>query len=265
MISHSALAAVLDDAVTGATAIPQLSQSTPITLDDAYAVQHAGIALRTARGDAVVGVKLGLTSRAKAEQMGVSDVIVGMLTESMRVPAGGSLDTTTLIHPRVEPEIAFRLGSAIDPDDPACEPVAALAEIAPALEIIDSRYQDFRFSLPDVVADNTSAAGFVVGDWQPAGDVLGRLDLADLAVRLEIDDEVVESGSTGAILGDPLQALGAVTRLAARYGLALPAGTIVLAGAATAAATVPTARATTIAADVAGLGTVGFEATGATA
>ncbi|SFN24794.1 2-oxo-3-hexenedioate decarboxylase [Pseudonocardia ammonioxydans] len=265
MISPPALAAVLDDAVTGVTAVPQLTHSAPITLDDAYAIQRAGIERRTARGDAVVGVKLGLTSRAKAEQMGVSDVIVGVLTESMRVPAGGRLDTTTLIHPRVEPEIAFRLGSAIDPDDPACDPLAAVAGIAPALEIIDSRYRDFRFSLPDVVADNTSAAGFVIGDWQPADEVLGRLDVADLAVTLGIDGEIVESGSTGAILGDPLEALGAVTRMAARYGPALPAGTIVLAGAATAAAALPTGNGTTVTAEVAGLGTVTFETGGAAA
>lgn len=261
-MSPPELAAVLDDAAGTATAVAQLSLSVPLTLDDAYAVQHAGIARRVARGDTVVGVKLGFTSRAKAEQMGVSDVIVGVLTESMRIPDGGRLDPATMIHPRVEPEIAFRLGTAIDPHDPSCDPVAAVADVAPALEIIDSRYRDFRFSLADVVADNTSASGFVTGPWKPLGAVLDRSPSADLAVTLAVDGEVVESGSTRAILGGPLAALDAVRRMAARYDLGLPAGTIVLAGAATAAVPLPATAGSMVAAEVAGLGTAAFTIAG---
>jgi 2-oxo-3-hexenedioate decarboxylase len=253
---HAALAAVLDDAVRGVTAIRQLSATTALTLDDAYAVQRAGIARRVARGDAVVGVKLGFTSRAKAEQMGVSDVIIGALTASMQVVDGGTLDAARLIHARVEPEVAFRLGEAVGVDDPDADPVAAVSDVAPALEVIDSRYHDFSFSLADVVADNTSAAAFVVGTWQPFSATRTRLDLADLAVSLRIDDDVVESGSTEAILGDPVQALAAAKRMAATYGLTMPAGTIVLAGAATAAATLPTRPGSTVVGDVAGLGSV---------
>ncbi len=234
---------MLDEAVRTASPVPQLSSEPGgrLTLDEAYAVQAAGVRLRTARGEVVVGAKLGFTSKAKAEQMGVSDVIAGVLTDAMQVSDGDTLDTTALIHPRVEPELAFRLA-------------ADGVQVAAALEVIDSRYQDFRFDLQDVVADNTSAARFVVGEWQPLAQVSKALDLADLAVTLRINGEPVAAGSSADILGDPTAALPAIERMATRYGLTLPVGSIVLAGAATAA--VPLPANAQIEAEVAGLGVV---------
>lgn len=221
MTDVDALAARLDEAVRQASAIPQLSRDTRLTLDEAYAVQRAGIALRTARGEQVVGLKLGFTSEAKARQMGVSDVIAGVLTDAAQVADGASVEFSRLIHPRIEPEIAFRLGSQV--------------EVAPGLEIIDSRYRDFEFSLEDVVADNASAARYVIGAWRPLAD----LDVSDLAVELWIDGRVVEVGSTAAILGDPLRAIDAAHRMADRFGLPLGEGALLLAGAATAAQPLP--------------------------
>lgn len=250
------LAAVLDDATRTVTATPQLSAAGWLSLNDAYAVQRAGVALRTGRGDRVVGVKLGFTSQAKALQMGVSDVIAGVLTEEMRVEDGQSVDPSRLIHPRIEPEVAFRLGVDVDPADPNDDPVAAACDVAPALEIIDSRYRDFRFSLEDVVADNTSAAGFAVGAWQSLAQVRSGLDIVNLGVSLEVDGTVVETGSTAAILGNPLRALIAVKRMARQYSLPLPAGSIILAGAATAAVPLPSAPGSAVSATVTGLGRV---------
>ncbi|WP_431933929.1 2-keto-4-pentenoate hydratase [Nonomuraea jabiensis] len=247
------LAARLDDAVLNATAIRQLTSDVELTLEEAYAVQRAGVALRAERADYPVGVKLGFTSKAKAAQMGISDVILGTITKSMQVEDGGSLDCAHLIHPRIEPEVAFRLGRDVDPDDPTSDyPLNATTEVAPAVEVIDSRYRNFTFSLQDVVADNASAAGFAVGPWRALHEV--RDDLANAAVALEIDGQVAETGSTAAILGDPLRALTAVKRLARRHRLALSAGTIILAGAATAAA--PLQAGSVIRATVAGLGQV---------
>jgi 2-oxo-3-hexenedioate decarboxylase len=251
------LADRLDRAVRSATAIPQLSADRPLTLEQAYAVQRRGIALRAGRGDAVVGVKLGFTSEAKARQMGVSDVIIGQLTASMQAPDGGTLDVTAMVHPRIEPEVAFRLGTALEPGAGE-DPLPAVAEVAPALEVIDSRYRDFRFSLEDVVADNTSAAGFVVGAWQPFEDI--RAGLAGAAVSLAVDGTTVETGTTSAILGDPLRAVAAARRMAGRHGLDLPAGTIILAGAATAA--VPLEPGARVVATVEGLGEVSVTAGG---
>lgn len=246
----NALAARLDAAAREATSIPQLTTEGPLTLDEAYGVQAASVGLRENRGDRQVGVKLGFTSKAKAAQMGVDDVIIGVLTAQMSVPSDGMLDLGRLIHPRIEPEVAYRLGRDVDPHDPDDDPLTAVDAVAPALEIIDSRYADFRFTLEDVVADNTSAAAYVVGEWRERGSV----DLSDAAVSLSVEGKTIETGSTRDILGHPDQALAAVKRMAAQYNITLRAGTIVLAGAATAA--VPLAPGTRVSARVEGLGEI---------
>ncbi len=232
----------LDAAQHTATAVEQLPAG--LTPADAYAVQDAVIARRLGRGERPAGLKLGFTSKAKMAQMGVSEVIVGRLTDAMRVADGGEVALGRFIHPRVEPEIAYRIARDVVPDD-AEIPVDA---VAPALEIIDSRYRDFRFSLPDVIADNASSAGFVVGPWRPLG-----ADLGDLAVRLSVAGAVVETGSTAAILGHPDRALPALLEIARRQGMALRAGDVVLAGGATAAAPFTPGR---VEVHVEGLGTV---------
>jgi 2-oxo-3-hexenedioate decarboxylase len=212
----------LDAAQRDVTAIAQLDLGPDLAA--AYRIQHELVGHRIARGERLVGCKLGFTSKAKMAQMGVSEIIVGQLTDAMQVPDGADVDLARFIHPRIEPEVAFRLGRDVDGDIADCVDL-----VAPALEIIDSRYRDFRFSLPDVIADNTSASAFVVGDWQPVPDI------ADLAVRLVVDGTDAENGSTAAILGHPLRALTELVDLAARYGIALRAGDLILAGAATAA------------------------------
>lgn len=256
MTDTRALASILDEATRTTTAVLQLSSVTELSIEEAYAVQGEGVALRVEGGDTVVGVKLGFTSKAKAIQMGVSDVIIGVITEEMRIVDGDSINASRLIHPRIEPEVAFRLGADIDPTDPDDDRLLASLEVAPALEIIDSRYRDFRFSLEDVVADNTSAAGFVLGGWRPFEHEDKRLDIADQQVTLSIDGQVAATGSTADILGDPIRALQAVKRMARRYGLALPAGSIVLAGAATAAVPLPATVGSCVMATVTDLGDV---------
>jgi 2-oxo-3-hexenedioate decarboxylase len=183
---------------------------------------------------------MGLTSKAKMAQVGVNEVIFGRLTDAMRVHDGGTVDIGRFIHPRVEPEVAFLVSEG------------ALTKVAPALELIDSRYKDFQFTLPDVVADNTSAGAFVAGPWR---DLPEGID--NLGVLLEIDGEVTQVGSTAAILGDPRRALTALADLAARYGVELTDG-IVLAGAATAA--VPLRQGMFARAVVEGLGTAALTA-----
>ena len=251
MTADAVFAAALDTAQRTATAISQLSDDDQLSLDTAYATQHALIARRLARGERLTGLKLGFTSQAKAQQMGVHDVIIGTLTDAMRLDDGAEFDRRSAIHPRIEPEVAYLLaadleGSAVE--RPLADVVAA---VAPALEIIDSRYRDFRFSLSDVVADNTSAAAYVTGPWTPF-DRAGALD--NRAVRLEVDGRVTATGSTAAILGDPGRAIAAAARLAARHGFTLRAGTVLLAGAATAAVPLPDSG--VVEATIAGLGRV---------
>src|SRR5690606_39771072 len=159
MTDITALAERLDCAAFNATATPQLED--PISLDDAYAVQRASIARRLARGETRIGIKMGFTSRAKMLQMGVSDMIWGRLTSGMLVEDGGSIALSNYVHPRVEPEVAFLIGRTLAGRVTPAQALAAVEAVAPALEIIDSRYEDFRFSLTDVVADNSSSSGFV--------------------------------------------------------------------------------------------------------
>ena len=245
------LAAVLDHAQISATPVAQLTASDPLTLADAYAVQHLLVERRVQRGDGRSGVKLGFTSRAKAQQMGVSDVIIGSITQAMRTEDGGLLDHGAFIHPRVEPEVAFLLGRDVDPHDERVDVHSAVAAVAPALEVIDSRYRDFAFTLEDVVADNTSASGYVIGPWV---DSARAGDLGNRGVRLEVDGRLVESGSTAAILGHPSRAIHEAARLARLHGFELRAGMVLLAGAATAA--VPLSSPGVVEATVSGLGSV---------
>lgn len=217
-----------------------------LDLDTAYRIQERLIDRRVQRGETVVGVKLGFTSRAKMAQMGVSDVIVGRITDAMAIVDGGETDLARYIHPKAEPEVAYRLARDVDLDDPDVDIVDCVDAIAPAIEIIDSRYRDFRFTYADVVADNTSAAGFAIGTWQPVREA------ADLAVRLRVGEEEA-TGSTAAILDDPVNALHALLDMCRRRRIPLRAGHIVLAGAATAA--LPLGEQTAACA-VDGLGTV---------
>lgn len=236
----NAHAARLDDAQRTATATGQLSDDGALDIVDAYRVQHALIARRLTRGERIVGRKLGFTSRAKAQQMGVDDLIIGTLTDGMQVVDGGVFTSASGIHPRIEPEVAYRLDAA-----------GRVTAVAPALEIIDSRYADFRFDLGDVVADNTSACAFVIGPWRSPAEVG---PLTNRAVRLEIDGRVVQTGSTAAILGDPARAVAAAERLSSSYDFPASGEAILLAGAATAAAAIP--RRGVVDATIAGLGRV---------
>ena len=252
------LAGVLDDAARSATPVEQLTRSMRLSLDDAYVVQQRLVARQVMLGDWVVGVKLGFTSPAKAAQMGVADVIIGQLTERMRIPEGGRLRLDSFIHPRSEPEVAFRFRADVDPLDDSVIFLDAIEAVAPAVEIIDSRYRDFSFSLADVVADNTSASAYVLGHWI---DLAAAGDLRNRGVRMELDGRIVEVGSTGAILGDPRRALEVARRLARTHGLRIPGGAVLLAGAAT--ASVPLADASWVDATITGVGSVSFAVDGA--
>ncbi|MGJ4728902.1 2-keto-4-pentenoate hydratase [Luteimonas sp. SDU101] len=223
-----ALAVRLDAAAFNAVATPQLEQ--PITLDQAYAVQRASIGRRLARGETRLGIKMGFTSRAKMVQMGVSDMIWGRLTSAMQVEDGGSVALGHYVHPRVEPEVAFLIRRPLSGRVTAMQALAAVEAVAPALEIIDSRYENFRFSLTDVVADNSSSSGFVVGPWCRPDTALENLGLV-----MSFNGRPQAFGSTAAILGHPLRSLVAAARMVAEAGETLSPGDLVLAGGATAA------------------------------
>ncbi len=229
-IDLTALAAGLDNATLQREAVPQLTGQAALDLATAYRVQAEGIRLRERRGERRVGLKLGFTSRAKMLQMGVDHLIWGELTDAMQIAEGGSLDLGELIHPRVEPELCFITRKEINGPLSLAEACLVLEGVAPALEIIDSRYRDFRFTLEDVVADNCSSAKFVIGALQSP-----QRAIDNLGVVMNFNGRPVQVGSSAAILGHPLRALVQIASLLHQQERVLPAGSLILAGAATAA------------------------------
>ena len=245
------LARLLDDAVLEARLVPMLTQQggQALSLEDAYAVQLALIGRRQKRGERVVGMKMGLTSRAKMRQMGVDTPIYGHLTDRMQVEDGGVIPVSRLCHPRIEPEIAFLLKADLRGPVTAAQALAAVAGVCPALEIVDSRYQDFRFALEDVVADNASAAYFVLGSTLTGVEGL-RMDC--LGMVMQVNGVVVETGSSAAVYDHPARSLAEQANMLARHGKSLSAGQIVLSGGATAA--VELHRGDTVTVSIDGLG-----------
>lgn len=245
------LANKIDQAAMTHTAIAQLSQQDPFSVADAYAIQAASLEQRYARGEKLIGVKMGFTSEAKMKQMGVNDMIFGRLTNTMLIQEDGELSLGNFIHPRVEPELCFLVEDTIDRELTPIEVRHHIEAVAPALEIIDSRYEQFKFSLEDVIADNCSSSAFFVGKWQSP-----EIPIHELKMELEIDGEVVEAGFSSAILGNPWKAVQAATRLAAQYGQVIPRGAYIMAGAATPAVYLKSGSEVRL--QVARLGSVGF-------
>lgn len=246
------IAATLDRAASLGKPIGQFTGDELLSTDEAYAVQQMSVARRYQRGERPIGYKMGLTSRAKMQQVGVSDVIWGRLTDQMQIEDGGIVDLAGCVHPRAEPEIAFLIGRRLEGDVSMAEALSAVEAVSPAVEVIDSRYQNFKFALGDVIADNTSACRFVLGAWSSP-----KTDVGNLGMILEIDGRVVAVGSSAAILGHPGRALVAAARMIGAQGLALEPGDILLAGAATEALPIRDAR--SVRASVQKLGSTAFQ------
>lgn len=246
------LARTLDTAAYNADPVEQLSLSQKFDEATAYAIQEELLVCRYERGEKFVGLKLGFTSEAKMKQMGVHDLIWGRLTDRMLIESGGVLTLADFCHPRVEPEVCFLVKKDITRELTLEEAPEFIEAVAPALEVIDSRYKNFKFSLEDVIADNCSSSAFVVGEWQDA-----PADLRDLQMDLIINGETVESGTSSAILGNPWKSVVNASRLAAKYGQEFPSGSYLMAGAATGA--VFLAEGQQIEVKVQDLGTTGFE------
>ncbi len=199
-----------------------------LTLEVAYAAQDIALADRRSRGETVTGIKLGLTSRAKQQQMGVDEPSVAWLTDAMALPTGLPVPRDRLIHPRAEPEIAFVLGRPLTgPGVTAAQALAAVDYVTSAIEIIDSRYSGFKFTLADAVADNNSSGVYVTGP------VLRRVDEIDLSLEaclLEVDGDIVDSATGSAVLGHPGEALAFAANTFGARGVTLEAGWVVLTG-----------------------------------
>jgi 2-oxo-3-hexenedioate decarboxylase len=223
------LAEYLEQAELNARPVPQISYRYPgLSVADGYAVQHELRRRKTARGARIVGMKAGVTSRAKMRQVGIDTPSYGFLADYFAIPDGGEIERARLIHPRVEPEIAFVLKKPLR--GPGCHIGAVLAAtdfVMPALEIIDSRCENFKFDLASVVADNSSSARFVLGG---RAKPVAALDLRSLGMVLEHNGEAFSFGAGAAVLGHPALAVALLANLLAPRGETLEAGMVIMTG-----------------------------------
>jgi 2-oxo-3-hexenedioate decarboxylase len=222
----------LDQAMRDAREVDRITSTQPkLSLADAYRIQDEGVRLREARGEKVIGLKMGLTSQAKREQMGLHSPVYGVLTDAMQVANRGAFRLQGKIHPKIEPEVAFIVARELRGRVTADQALAACSGVCAAMEILDSRFLNFKyFSLEDVVADNSSSAYFVLGDAVPLKPGM-KLDALEMA--MSVNGQIVQSALSNAISGDPVQSLVQLCELLDSRGLFLKAGSIVLAGAAT--------------------------------
>ena len=252
------MAKQLTEARISACPIPQFSKiqgQSAISRAEAYRIQEWGIEHRVQRGEKWAGLKMGLTSEAKRRQMNLDSPLYGELTDTMMVPSRGVLSIDGLIHPKIEPEVAFLTGSDLKGEDVSREQVlAACTGVAPALEVLDSRYSEFQyFSMEDVISDNSSSSHFIIGEWVRD---FTSIDLDNLPLIMQIDGQVAKQGNTQAISGDPVQSVIDLCGLLAQRGRSLEAGSIVLAGAATPAVNLQQGEVTEVLLKVEDLGEV---------
>ena len=200
-----------------------------LAVERAYELQDELIGLL---GKRVVAAKLGLTSVAKQQQMNVSEPAYGWLLEGSQVEVGTALACGELIQPRCEPEIAFLVGRDLEgPDVTATDVLVATEAVMPAIDVLDSRYAGYSFTLPAVVADNISSARYALGAPVSATGI----DLRLVGCVFEVDGRLVATATGAAVLDHPAAAVAWFVRSLAKRGRRLEAGTVVLAGAMTAA------------------------------
>ncbi len=252
-VDRDDIALTLHHAARKVRLVAQPSTTTPFDVAAAYDIQQRNIAHRVAEGHAVVGYKMGLTSKAKMEQMGVPHPIYGVLTADMQLHPDQEVDRTTLSQPRIEPEIAFVLGQPLSGPTTLARAEAAVSTVHAALEVINSRYANFKFTLEDVVADNASSSYFVLGE---VARRPGDIDLGNLGMVMEKDGAVAAVGNSAAILEHPLRSLVELCNMMAERSMSLPAGAVVLAGGATQA--IPFDAGSRVQVRVDQLGTVGL-------
>ena len=249
-------AQMLHDARLTAKPVEQLTASgAELSRMDAYAIQEKGIDLRLADGEKIVGLKMGLTSEAKRKQMNLDAPLYGVLTDKMEVSNHGVYSMNGKIHPKAEPEVAFMFSKELDPSMSYEEIFSAIKWAAPAIEILDSRYKQFKyFSMEDVISDNSSSSYFIVGE---SFEVKSKEDYFDKKLKFFVNGEVAHEGNSNAISDDPLNSIIELTRLMDARGKKVPADIVILAGAATAAVALEPSM--TVSLEVEGMNKVEFK------
>ncbi|WP_280295533.1 2-keto-4-pentenoate hydratase [Nocardia abscessus] len=210
---------------------PLITRHPGIDVVDAYEIQLLNIRRRLADGARVVGHKVGLSSKAMQQMMGVDEPDYGHLLAEMEVYEDVPVEAGRYLFPRVEVEVGFVLGADLPGAEcTEADVLDATVAFAPAIELIDSRIKDWNIGLADTISDNASSAGFVLGAHRVAPK---NIDVKAIDAVLTRNGEVVAEGRSDAVLGDPVIAVAWLARKVASFGVRLKAGDIVLPGSCT--------------------------------
>jgi 2-keto-4-pentenoate hydratase len=208
---------------------PLIVSDPEITVDEAYYIQLENIKKKLEAGQKIVGKKIGLTSVAVQKMLGVDEPDYGHLLDNMVVENGGTIDTKDMLQPKVEGEIAFILKKDLKgPNVTAVDVIQATDYVVPALEIVDSRIQDWKISLRDTVSDNASSGLYVLGG-KPTK--LEDINLELVGMALYQNGEVANTGVGAAALGNPATCVAWLANRLADYDITLKAGEVILSGA----------------------------------
>ena len=229
MIDPAAYGSRLYDALRdGRTIAPLISQKPELTIEDAYAISLDFLARRRADGEKVIGKKIGVTSKAVQDMLGVFQPDFGFLTDAMHIEGDIDCKKTGLIQPRAEAEIAFILKhELVGPGITAPAVIDATEAIAPCFEIVDSRIDDWNISIVDTVADNASCGVFVIGE---ARSDPRKHNLPELLVNVTKNGKPLSQGLGSAVQGNPAEAVAWLANTLGAQGVRLDAGDIILSG-----------------------------------
>lgn len=219
----------LYDALINRKAVaPLTDREADITIEDAYQIQQRMIQRRLDAGETIIGKKIGVTSKVVMDMLKVNQPDFGMMTSGMVFNEGEAIDTSTMIAPRAEAEVAFVLKSDLmGPGVTAADVLRATDFVVPCFEIVDSRIQDWKIKIQDTVADNASCGVLVLGGRRKSP---ADIDLALAGMVLEKNGEIISTSTGAAVQGSPVNAVAWLANTLGNLGIGLKAGEVILSG-----------------------------------
>jgi len=214
--------------ITRTAVAPLTDREADITIEDAYQIQQRMIQRRLDAGETIIGKKIGVTSKVVMDMLKVNQPDFGMMTSGMVFNEGESIDTSTMIAPRAEAEVAFVLKSDLmGPGVTAADVLRATDFVVPCFEIVDSRIQDWKIKIQDTVADNASCGVLVLGGRRKSP---ADIDLALAGMVLEKNGEIISTSTGAAVQGSPVNAVAWLANTLGDLGIGLKAGEVILSG-----------------------------------
>ena len=214
--------------ITRTAVAPLTDREADITIEDAYQIQQHMIQRRLDAGETIIGKKIGVTSKVVMDMLKVNQPDFGMMTSGMVFNEGESIDTSTMIAPRAEAEVAFVLKSDLmGPGVTAADVLRATDFVVPCFEIVDSRIQDWKIKIQDTVADNASCGVLVLGGRRKSP---ADIDLALAGMVLEKNGEIISTSTGAAVQGSPVNAVAWLANTLGNLGIGLKAGEVILSG-----------------------------------